>query len=134
MTVRALCRVLGGGLILVGIVGFFVPHLLGMHLTPIHDAIHLASGSLALYFGYAGSNAQARAFALTFGLVYFGLGILGFVAPGVTANVLGHDADVSSRDMAPDNVVHLILGGAFMLASRLRSAEHRAAAARSVSG
>lgn len=119
MTIKVLCRILGFGLILVGIVGFFVPHLLGMHLTGLHNVIHLVSGAAALYFGYRGTIAGARGFAFGFGLVYLGLGLLGFVAPGLTAQILGHEP-VLAGELAPDNVVHLIIGGAFMVASAAR--------------
>jgi hypothetical protein len=120
MTVRALCRVLGWGLIAVGLFGFFEPHFLGMHLTPLHNIIHVASGAAALYLGMRGSPTSARRFALGFGIVYFGLGVLGFVAPDLTAQLLGHEP-VPSGDLAPDNAVHLIVGGAFVAASAARA-------------
>jgi hypothetical protein len=106
--------------LLVGIAGFFAPHLLGMHLTTWHNVIHLATGAAALYFGYSGSLSGARRFAFVFGMVYFGLGVLGFVAPGLTATLLGHEP-VGRGELAPDNAVHLVIGGAFMLASRARA-------------
>jgi len=120
MTVRTLCRALGWGLIAVGIFGFFEPHLLGMHLTPWHNVIHLVSGAASLFVGSQGTATAARRFALVFGLVYFGLGVLGFVAPSVTARILGHDP-VPPGDLAPDNAVHLVLGGAFVAASAMRT-------------
>jgi len=124
MTPRMLCRILGYGLLLVGVAGFFAPRLLGMHLTTLHNIVHLATGALAIFFGHGGSPTAARRFAFIFGLVYFGLGLLGFVAPDLTATLLGH-GPVARGDLAPDNAVHLVLGGAFMLASaaRTRTAE-----------
>ena len=126
MTIKLLCRILGFGLIAVGIVGFFAPHLLGMHLTLWHNVIHLLSGGLALYFSYRGTVEGARAFAFSFGLVYLGLGLMGFIAPGLTAQILGHDP-VTAGELTPDNVVHLIVGGAFMVASsaKVRRADDR---------
>lgn len=131
MTIKFLCRVLGYGLVLVGIVGFFAPHLLGMHLTAWHNVIHLTSGALSLYFGYRGTIAAARTFAFSFGLVYLGLGLLGFVAPALTARILGHPP-VTTGELTPDNVVHLIVGAAFMLASaaRVRTTEREPAPVR----
>jgi hypothetical protein len=120
MTVRALCRILGWGLIAVGLFGFFEPRFLGMHLTPLHNIIHLASGAASLYVGMRGSPTSARRFALAFGIVYFALGVLGFVAPDLTARVIGHEP-VPTGDLAPDNAVHLILGGAFVAASAART-------------
>lgn len=132
MTIKGLCRFLGWVLALVGIAGFFAPRLLSLHLTPIHNVVHLASGALALYFGYAGSMAAARRFAFAFGLGYLGLGVLGFVAPSAIAALIGHPP-VRTNELGPDNAVHLVLGGGFMLASaaRVRTAA-RAREARSV--
>jgi len=63
--------------LLVGICGFVKPDLLGAHLSPAHNAVHIVSGVIALYFGFAGSLSGAKAFALVFGVVYLALGILG---------------------------------------------------------
>jgi hypothetical protein len=88
--------------LLAGAVGFVEPNLLGMHLTPTHNVIHLVSGLLLLYVGFTGSPEAARGLSLVFGSVYFLLGLLGFVAPSVVGSLL------------PDNVLHLALGGAFL--------------------
>src|SRR5687768_14205483 len=120
MNTKIFLRILGFGLIAVGIVGFFAPHFLGMHLTTWHSIIHLVSGAIALYFGYPGSPEGARSFAMTFGLVYLALGLLGFIAPGFTATLLGHEP-VNAGELAPDNAVHIVVGGAFLFASRARA-------------
>jgi hypothetical protein len=112
---RTFCKVAGVVLLLVGLAGFAMPHLLGMHLTPIHNVVHLVSGAAALYMGMAGSAAGARTFCIAFGSVYLLLGVLGFVAPGVVAAIIGHPV-TGSGDLAPDNIVHLLLGGAFLAA------------------
>ena len=52
----------------------------------------LATGAVALYLGFAGSSGAVRTFCLVFGAVYLALGVLGFVAPGVVAAVIGHPA------------------------------------------
>jgi hypothetical protein len=118
MTVT-ICRVMGFILLAVGVLGFPAPNLLGMHLTPMHNVVHLASGALALYFGYA-ATAGARGFALTFGAVYFLLGVLGFAAPDLVARLIGHPPTADARALTPDNVVHLILGGTFLAAGWAR--------------
>jgi len=64
----------------VGILGYAMPGLLGAHLNPVHNLIHLVSGAFALYFGIAGSLSSARLFCLTFGSVYLLLGAAGFFA------------------------------------------------------
>jgi hypothetical protein len=114
---RTLCKVLGFVFLIVGLAGFAAPNLLGMHLTPVHNVIHLVSGALALYFGYAGSLDAARAFCWAFGAVYLLLGVLGFVAPSLVAGLLGHTMDADAGTLTPDNVVHLLLGAGFLVAA-----------------
>src|SRR3954467_9197630 len=97
---KTLCKIMGVVLALVGVGGFAYPHLLGMHLTPVHDVIHLLTAAIALYLGFAGSYPAARTFCLAFGAVYLLLGVLGFVAPGVVAAIIGHPP-VSAGGPAP---------------------------------
>jgi uncharacterized protein DUF4383 len=74
---KTICKILGVVFLLVGVVGFASPNLLGAHLTPPHNVVHIVSGVIALYFGFAGSLSGAKAFSLVFGVVYLALGILG---------------------------------------------------------
>jgi len=76
---KNVCKILGIVFLLVGVCGFVAPRLLGAHLTPPHNLVHIVSGVVALYFGFAGGIGGARAFSLIFGVVYLGLGILGLV-------------------------------------------------------
>jgi hypothetical protein len=62
----------------VGVVGFVAPTFLGAHLSPAHNAVHIVSGVIALYFGFAGTLSGAKTFCLVFGVVYLALGVLGF--------------------------------------------------------
>ena len=110
------CKVLGVAFLIGGLVGFVQPHFLGFHLTMIHNVIHLATAAVALYLGFAGTLTAARTFCLTFGAVYALLGVLGFVAPGLVATVLGHPGPVTSGDLRPDNLFHIVAGGAFLVA------------------
>src|SRR5439155_9469866 len=75
---KTICKILGVVFVLVGICGFLAPTLLGAHLTPAHNLVHLVSGAIALYFGFAGSAGAARAFCLIFGVVYLFLGVVGW--------------------------------------------------------
>jgi hypothetical protein len=111
---KTVCKIVGVVLLLVGVAGFAMPHLLGMHLTPIHDVIHLATAVVALYLGFAGSYRAARTFCIAFGAVYLALGVLGFVAPGVVTAVIGHPA-VPAGELAPDNAVHVLLGAVLLI-------------------
>jgi hypothetical protein len=110
---KTLCKIFAVVLAVVGAAGFVMPHLLGMHLTPIHNVIHLLTAGIALYLGFAGSYEAARTFCLVFGAVYLALGVLGFVAPGVVGAVIGH-GPVSAGELMPDNLVHVLVGAAFL--------------------
>jgi hypothetical protein len=74
---KTVCKILGVVFLLVGVLGFAKPDLLGAHLLPAHNVVHLVSGAIALYFGFAGTLSAAKAFCLVFGVVYLALGILG---------------------------------------------------------
>jgi hypothetical protein len=110
---RTMCKVLGVAFLLAGLLGFPMPHLLGFHLTTVHNLIHLATAAVAVYFGFAGSSSAARTFCIAFGAVYLALGVLGFVAPGLVSTVLGHPP-VTSGELVPDNLFHIVAGGAFL--------------------
>jgi hypothetical protein len=117
---KTLCKILGVVLLIVGLLGFAQPNLLGMHLTPIHNIIHLLTAAIALYLGFAGSAEGARTFCAVFGAIYLLLGILGFAAPGVVASIIGHAGPVTSGDLTPDNAVHLLLGIVFLAAGLMK--------------
>ena len=74
---KTVCKILGVVFLLVGVVGFVSPGLLGAHLTPPHNVVHIVSGIVALYFGFAGTLSGAKIFCLVFGVVYLGLGVCG---------------------------------------------------------
>jgi hypothetical protein len=110
---KTVCRILGVVFLLVGIGGFFAPTLLGAHLTPAQNIVHLVSGALALYFGFAGSLSAAKAFCLIFGILYLGLGFLGQF-------VLGDPAMDRMWTIGPlvlarvDHFIHILLGVLFL--------------------
>ena len=74
---KTVCKILGVVFLLVGVVGFVKPDLLGAHLSPAHNAVHIVSGVIALYFGFAGTLSAAKTFSLAFGVIYLALGVLG---------------------------------------------------------
>ncbi len=74
---KTVCKIMGVVLLLVGLIGFVKPGLLGAHLSGAHNAVHIISGAIALYFGFAGTLSGAKAFALAFGVIYLALGVLG---------------------------------------------------------
>lgn len=117
---KTLCKILGVVLLIVGLCGFAAPNLLGFHLTPIHNIIHLLTAAIALYLGFAGSAQGAKTFCAVFGAIYLLLGILGFAAPGVVASILGHPGPVTAADLTPDNAFHLLLGIVFLAVGLMR--------------
>jgi Domain of unknown function (DUF4383) len=106
---------LGVAFLIVGIVGFLAPDIMGMHLSMAHNLIHLVSGALALWVGLAGSYSAARSFCIFFGLVYGLLGVLGFI--------LGNPEPERMLTVIPDqlmfgrmdHIVHIVLGALFLI-------------------
>jgi Domain of unknown function (DUF4383) len=109
---RTVCKLLGLVLLLVGILGFTnVLHPLGAHVGPAdatHNLVHIVSGVLALYLGFAGSASGAKAFCLLFGIVYLGLGVVGLWKGNLDITALklklGH----------VDHLIHVALGIVFL--------------------
>jgi uncharacterized membrane protein HdeD (DUF308 family) len=120
---KAICKVLGVVFLIVGLLGFVSPHLLGMHLSVAHNIIHLISAALALYFGFVASPSAARAFSLIFGAIYLLIGALGFITPGIVSALLrAHETPGRVYSLAADNIVHLLLGAIFLIAGMARAA------------
>lgn len=118
---KTLCKVLGVVLLLVGIAGFFNDHLLGAHLTLLHNCVHLLTAAIALYIGFAGTANAARTFCLAFGAIYLLLGIVGFINPGLVASLIGHGSLAAGDTMMADNAIHVVLGAVFLIAGLLRA-------------
>lgn len=111
---KTVCKVLGVVFLLVGCVGFIAPTLLGAHLTPPHNVVHIVSGVIALYFGFAGSLSGAKAFSLVFGVVYMALGILG-MALGTAVAGENRMWTVGPLHLGQaDHGIHILLGVIFL--------------------
>ena len=110
---KTVCKILGVVFLVVGICGFFAPHLLGAHLTPTHNLVHLVSGAVALYFGFAGSLSGAKTFCLIFGIVYLALGFLGMFVFGVGADKMWNVLGVLELGKV-DHLIHILLGVIFL--------------------
>lgn len=108
---KTVCKILGVVFLLVGVAGFARSDLLGAHLTPAHNVVHLVSGIVALYFGFAGTLSGAKLFALTFGVVYLGLGVLGF-AMGTGAERMWMVGPLELGQV--DHGIHVLLGVVFL--------------------
>ena len=108
---KTVCKLLGVVFLLVGICGFAKADLLGAHLGTAHNVVHIVSGVIALYFGFAGSLSGAKAFCLIFGIVYLALGVLG-MALG-TGEL--HMWEVGPLHLGTvDHGIHILLGIAFL--------------------
>lgn len=96
---------LGGVLlVLIGLLGFCFPNFLGVHLSPMLNLVHLATGALAVYFGLKSTSLGAgRTFCMAIGVLYSLLGLSGFVVGG-----LGN------------TLVYLTLGAGFVAAAILQ--------------
>ena len=109
---RGVCKLVGFLLLVVGLLGFtHILDSLGAHVGPAnatHNLVHLVSGVLALYFGFAGSLASSRLFCLFLGVVYLLLGIVGFAKGSL---------DIPTLKLMlgqADHVIHVVLGLAFL--------------------
>ena len=131
---KTIAKILGVVFILVGIIGFLAPGLLGMHLNLAHNLVHLISGALALYFGFSATLSAARLFCIIFGVVYGLLGVAGFLLGGGgthTVDVPAHGADSSlfaalpgSLELASmDHIVHFLLAAVFLVGGFLTRAD-----------
>ncbi len=107
---KTVAKIMGLVLLLVGVLGFtHILDFLGAHIGPgyaAHNLVHIVTGVIALYFGFAGSLSGAKGFCIIFGLVYLLLGILGLamgelhIGPLMLGKV--------------DHGIHLIVGAIFL--------------------
>jgi len=108
---KTVCKILGVVFLLVGVLGFVAPNLLGAHLSPAHNVVHLVSGAIALYLGFAGTLSAAKIFCLVFGVVYLGLGILGMaLGTGEQRMWMVGPLDLGQSDHG----IHILLGVVFL--------------------
>jgi len=109
---KTVATLVGVVFILVGIVGFIEPNLLGAHLGKAHNGIHLVSGAVSLYFGTKGSLGAARQFCIIFGLVYGLLGVVGyFVGTGPHHMLELPKLILGTRD----HIIHIAIGLLYLI-------------------
>jgi hypothetical protein len=109
-----IATILGVVFILVGLLGFAMPGLLGAHLSLVHNIVHLVSGALSLWLGLKGTPSGAKTFCLIFGLVYLLLGICGFLLGGGDDKML---TVLPGQLMfgTMDHIIHVALGVIFLI-------------------
>ncbi len=98
---KSYCQVVGIVLLLLGVIGFVTPNLLGVATTTIHNLIHLISGAVLAYFGFTGQSVKMG--AQVFGVIYTIVGVLGFISAG-TLGGLGVNVN------GLYNLIHLVVG------------------------
>lgn len=110
---KTVATLVGVVFIAVGIVGFFEPNLLGAHLGKAHNAVHLVSGAISLYFGFKGSLASARQFCIIFGLVYGMLGAVLYlqIVPGSDHMIEFPKLILGTRD----HIIHIAIGALYLI-------------------
>jgi Domain of unknown function (DUF4383) len=123
------CLVFGGTLLLVGLIGFLAnasfvtgkeledDPLLGIFdVNGWHNVVHVASGAVLLAF--AKKRATAKAAALTFGIVYGLVTLIGFID--------GTDVLAIIPVNGADNVLHLVISALAIAAGLASSGDDRA--------
>lgn len=121
---QKVCIALGIFFVFVGLTGVVTPGLMGMHLSLIHNTIHLASGALALWTGYSENIKRSYAVCVSLGLLYSAIGVLGFVmgTPGYP-NVGYSQMDQYLLRIIPDSfeigtsdhLIHMLIGVTFLI-------------------
>ena len=111
---KQIATILGIGFLLVGILGFLMPEVLGLHLSTAHNVIHLVTGAVSLWLGLKGSLGAAKTFCLVFGAVYVLLGIAGFAAgTGEHRMLTLLPGQLEFGTM--DHAVHVLLGAIYLI-------------------
>jgi hypothetical protein len=118
---KTVCKLLGVVFVIVGIAGFVAPTLLGAHLTMAHNLVHIVSGAIALYFGFAGSASGAKGFCLIFGIVYLLLGVCGWFL-GAGPDHMWHIGTLLMLGKV-DHIIHILLGVVFLAGGLLGGRE-----------
>lgn len=120
---KTVCKILGVVFILVGLVGFVSHDFLGTHLSMTHNLVHIISGAVALYFGFAATLSAARLFCIVFGVVYGLLGICGFLLGSGPDRMFEALAALGLHLGTMDHVVHILLGVVFLAGGFLTRAD-----------
>ena len=111
---KSLSTILGIVFLVVGLLGFAAPGMMGRPLSTAHNVIHLISGALALYSGARGTYEAACGFCIILGLVYGFLGLIGFVASGPDTMLTVIPNQLMFGKM--DHIVHVMLSVLFIYA------------------
>ena len=106
-SVSTYAKIIGIALLLTGVVGLLLgdERLFGLlNIDLAEDIVHLATGALLVYAGFAASEGTARSIVGGLGVIYLLVGVLGFITPTVFG-LMPHGYTIA------DNLLHLVLGG-----------------------
>jgi Domain of unknown function (DUF4383) len=112
---RLYAKVVGVIVLLVGVVGLIAGDpedgLLGLfNIDVTEDIVHLATGGLLAYVGFAGANDAVKTVVTVVGVVYLIVGVVGFFSPEFFG-LIPNEYNVA------DNILHLVLGALAVLAA-----------------
>ncbi len=105
--VRLYAKVVGASVILIGLVGLVLGEksLFGvLNIDIAEDVIHLLTGGLLLYAGFARDLRVTRAIVGGIGIAYLVIGLVSFAEPMLFGLV------PSGYEVVLDNLIHLTLG------------------------
>ncbi len=105
--VRLYAKVVGASVILIGLVGLVLgdKSLFGvLNIDIAEDGIHLLTGGLLLYAGFARDLRVTRALVGGIGIAYLIIGLISFSQPMLFGLV------PSGYEVVLDNLIHLTLG------------------------
>jgi hypothetical protein len=109
---KIVCKILGLLFFVIGILGFVI----GEDAHGYHALVHLATGLIATYFGFAGSVSTVRLVCLALGAFYLlVLGVLGLISWLTGSPLMAHvwnpgplDLDVGAHGF------HVVVGAIFL--------------------
>jgi hypothetical protein len=120
---KTIAKILGVVFVLVGLCGFAAPGLLGAHLSTTHNLVHLISGAVSLYFGFAATLSAARLFCIVFGIVYGLLGVAGFLLGDGPDRMFEALASLGLHLGTMDHLIHILLGVVYLVGGFLTKAD-----------
>lgn len=121
---RLYAKIVGVVVLLAGIVGVIAGDpedgLFGLfNIDIVEDIVHLTTGGLLAYVGFAGSNSAVKTVVMAIGVAYLLVGVLGFVAPELFG-LIPHEYSLA------DNILHLTLGALALLTALGNASKERA--------
>jgi hypothetical protein len=118
---RLYAKIVGVVVLLVGVVGVIVGDpedgLLGLfNVDIVEDIVHLTTGGLLAYVGFAGTKSAVNSVVTALGVVYLLVGVTGFIVPELFG-LIPHEYSVA------DNILHLALGALALFAVLVNAAK-----------